>query len=99
MVLRSGDEEGMLMQNVPWALQLVSDRLPVSPPLYARVELDPLTQLARYTDVAGQVVEMGKHGTSKTKGTASMSGGSGGGDGQAPQPQVQDDVTTDYEAD
>ncbi|MEU5980649.1 putative ATP-grasp-modified RiPP [Streptomyces sp. NPDC047315] len=62
------------MQNVPWALRLVTDRLPVSPPPYAHVELDPLTQLARYTDATGQVVEMGKHGTSKTKGTASKSG-------------------------
>ncbi|MET8831935.1 putative ATP-grasp-modified RiPP [Streptomyces sp. NPDC004610] len=87
------------MQNVPWGLRLVTDRLPVAPPPYAGVELDPLTQLARYTDEAGQVVEMGKHGTSKTKGTASMSGGSGGGDGEKPKPQVQDDVTTDYESD
>lgn len=39
---------------------------------------------------------MGKHGTSKTTGTASMSGG---GDGQNPQPQTQDDHTTDYESD
>lgn len=87
------------MLDAPWGLRLVTDRLPVSPPPYARVELDPVTQLARYTDANGAVVEMGKHGTSKTKGTASMSGGSGGGDGQAPKPQVQDDVTTDFESD
>ncbi|MQS39808.1 putative ATP-grasp-modified RiPP [Streptomyces katsurahamanus] len=87
------------MRGVPWGLGLVRDRLPVSPPAYARVELDPVTQLARYRDADGQVVEMGKHGTNKTKGTASMSGGSGGGDGEAPKPQVQDDVTTDYESD
>ncbi|MFE4666672.1 putative ATP-grasp-modified RiPP [Streptomyces sp. NPDC056716] len=87
------------MQNVPWGLRLVTDRLPVSAPPYARVELDPLTQLARYTDTAGQVVELGKHGTSRTKGTTSKSGGSGGTDGQAPKPQVEDDVTTDYDAD
>ncbi|WP_121708854.1 putative ATP-grasp-modified RiPP, partial [Streptomyces sp. E5N91] len=49
-----------------------------------------------YTDAVGRVVEMGKHGTSRTSGTASVSGG---GDGQQPQPQSQDDTTTDYESD
>ncbi|OON72133.1 putative ATP-grasp-modified RiPP [Streptomyces tsukubensis] len=75
---------------------LVTDRLYVGPPTYAAVVLDGATQTARYTDAAGQTVEMGKHGTSKTTGTASMSGG---GDGQGPQPQTQDDHTTDYESD
>ncbi|UXY32717.1 putative ATP-grasp-modified RiPP [Streptomyces sp. HUAS TT20] len=77
-------------------MRLVTDRLPIGPPSYAAVAIDPLSQTARYTDAAGQVVEMGKHGTSKTTGTASMSGG---GDGQNPQPQTQDDNTTDYESD
>ncbi|WP_331739517.1 putative ATP-grasp-modified RiPP (plasmid) [Streptomyces sp. NBC_00015] len=86
----------MLAPEAPWALGLVTDRLPVGPPSYAAVELDAATQTARYTDAAGKVVEMGKHGTSKTTGTASMSGG---GDGQNPQPQTQDDNTTDYESD
>ncbi|MEK8171384.1 putative ATP-grasp-modified RiPP [Streptomyces sp. M19] len=77
-------------------MRLVTDRLPVDPPSYTTVTLDASTQTARYTDIADQVIEMGKHGTSKTTGTASMSGG---GDGQAPQPQTQDDHTTDYESD
>ncbi|MEU4652488.1 putative ATP-grasp-modified RiPP [Streptomyces sp. NPDC023723] len=85
-----------LVPQVPWAMRLVTDRLPVGPPSYVAVELDMATQTARYTDAAGQVVEMGKHGTSRTTGTASMSGG---GDGQNPQPQTQDDNTTDYESD
>ncbi|MEV5205739.1 putative ATP-grasp-modified RiPP [Streptomyces sp. NPDC053720] len=85
-----------LAPEAPWAMRLVSDRLPVGPPTYAAVTLDALSQTARYTDTAGQVVEMGKHGTSKTTGTASVSGG---GDGQGPQPQTQDDNTTDYESD
>ncbi|WP_432133286.1 putative ATP-grasp-modified RiPP [Streptomyces sp. bgisy154] len=85
-----------LASQAPWAMRLVTDRLPVGPPSYAAVTLDAETQTARYTDAAGQVVEMGKHGTSKTTGTASMSGG---GDGQNPQPQTQDDNTTDYESD
>ncbi|MFI8907828.1 putative ATP-grasp-modified RiPP [Streptomyces albidoflavus] len=77
-------------------MKLITDRLPVSPPSYATVTLDASTQTAVYTDSLGRVVEMGKHGTSRTTGTASMSGG---GDGQAPQPQTQDDHTTDYESD
>ncbi|MDQ0775460.1 putative ATP-grasp target RiPP [Streptomyces aurantiacus] len=85
-----------LATAAPWAMRLVTDRLPVGPPSYAEVTLDPATQTARYTDTAGRPVEMGKHGTSKTTGTASMSGG---GDGQNPQPQTQDDNTTDYESD
>ncbi|MFJ8098659.1 putative ATP-grasp-modified RiPP [Streptomyces griseofuscus] len=85
-----------LALQAPWAMRLVTDRLPVGPPSYAAVTLDAATQTAVYTDAAGQVVEMGKHGTNKTTGTASMSGG---GDGQKPQPQTQDDNTTDYESD
>lgn len=85
-----------LETRAPWALGLVTDRLPIAPPAWARVELDPATQTARYTDPAGQPVQMGGHGTSKTTGTASMSGGS---DGKNPQPQTQDDNTTDYESD
>ncbi|MFF0594236.1 putative ATP-grasp-modified RiPP [Streptomyces antibioticus] len=85
-----------LVPEAPWAMRLVTDRLPVGPPQYALVTLDEATQTAHYTDAAGRTVEMGKHGTSKTKGTASVSGG---GDGQSPQPQTQDDNTTDYESD
>jgi putative ATP-grasp target RiPP len=85
-----------LAPEAPWAMRLVTDRLPVGPPPYAAVTLDEATQTARYTDALGQVVEMGKHGTNKTKATASVSGG---GDGQNPQPQSQDDNTTDYESD
>ena len=85
-----------LAPEAPWAMRLVTDRLPVGPPSYAAVTLDPSSQTARYTDTVCRPVEMGKHGTSKTTGTASMSGG---GDGQNPQPQTQDDNTTDYESD
>ncbi|WP_443079255.1 putative ATP-grasp-modified RiPP [Streptomyces sp. NBC_01498] len=77
-------------------MRLITDRLPVGLPSYATVTLDPVTQTARYTDTAGQVIEMGKHGTSRTTGTVSMSGG---GDGQGPQSQTQDDHTTDYQSD
>ncbi|MEV8547953.1 putative ATP-grasp-modified RiPP [Streptomyces sp. NPDC051572] len=85
-----------LAPEAPWAMRLTTDRLPIGPPSYAAVTLDASSQTARYTDTTGQVVEMGKHGTNKTTGTASMSGG---GDGNNPQPQTQDDNTTDYESD
>ncbi|MEU2726351.1 putative ATP-grasp-modified RiPP [Streptomyces griseoviridis] len=85
-----------LAPQAPWAMRLITDRLPVGPPSYVAVELDAVTQTARYTDAAGHVVEMGRHGTSRTTGTASVSGG---GDGQQPQPQTQDDHTTDYASD
>ncbi|MFG2170583.1 putative ATP-grasp-modified RiPP [Streptomyces niveus] len=82
--------------QAPWAMRLVTDRLPVGPLSYATVTLDSVTQTARYTDALGQAVEMGRHGTSKTKGTASRSGG---GDGQSPPAESQDDNITDYESD
>ncbi|MFV2174274.1 putative ATP-grasp-modified RiPP [Actinomadura sp. LOL_016] len=82
--------------GAPWGWTRMTDRLPVTLPGWHSVELDPRTQTARYLDSDGQVVEAGKHGTSKTKGTASMSGG---GDGAKPAPQRQDDTTTDYDSD
>lgn len=85
-----------LAPSAPRAMRLVTDRLPAGEPSHATVSLDAVTQTARYTDSSGRLVEMGKHGTSKTSGTASVSGG---GDGQNPQPQPQDDNTTDYESD
>jgi putative ATP-grasp target RiPP len=75
-------------------MRLVTDRQPVGDQPYAAVTLDPATQTARYFDPAGQPMEMGKHGTSRR--AASFSGG---GDGQNPQPQSQDDNTTDFESD
>ncbi|MGV9271838.1 putative ATP-grasp-modified RiPP [Streptomyces griseosporeus] len=87
---------GTATAHMPWAWRLVTDRLPIGAPPYVAVSLDPTTQTACYTDAAGQVVQMGKHGTSRTTGTASVSGG---GDGEMPQPQTQDDVTTDFESD
>jgi putative ATP-grasp target RiPP len=84
------------MTIIPWGLTRVTDRLPATDPVYTPQALDPRTQVAVYLDDNGQVIEMGAHGTNKTKGTASMSGG---GDGEKPSPQKQDDTTTDYESD
>ena len=83
-------------QGVPWGWGRMTGRLPTTPPPYTNLVLDPRTQTGRYLDQHGQVIEMGKHGTNRTKGTASMSGG---GDGNQPQPQMHDDHTTDYESD
>lgn len=82
--------------RMPWGLGLATDRLPASAPGYAHVALDPTTQIARYFDASGLEMDMGAHGTSKTKGTASVSGG---GDGSAPAAQKQDDNYTDYTQD
>ncbi|WP_405978728.1 putative ATP-grasp-modified RiPP [Streptomyces sp. NBC_00158] len=80
----------------PWAMRLVTDRLPIGSPAYATVTLDPSTQTARYTDATGQRVGMGQHGTNQTNPTTSQSGGS---DGNAPQPQTADDSNPDYSTD
>ncbi|GAA1274362.1 putative ATP-grasp-modified RiPP [Sphaerisporangium rubeum] len=82
--------------GAPWGTRLVTDRLAVDPAWYARVTLDPSTQTARYFDHGGRPIEMGEHGTNRSRNTASMSGG---GDGNTPQPQTTDDNTTDYESD
>ncbi|CAK7284275.1 putative ATP-grasp-modified RiPP [Streptomyces misionensis] len=95
-VLLVAKEPAAAPGGAPWAMRLVTDRLPVGPAPYVSVVLDPGSQTACYTDADGRLVEMGRHGTSRTTGTASVSGG---GDGQGPQPQTQDDHTTDYESD
>jgi putative ATP-grasp target RiPP len=61
---------------------------------YARLELDPVTQVTRYLDKSGNVLEMGKHGTNAAQGTSNPTGG---GDGGGPNPPEPDDVNvTDY---
>ncbi len=56
--LRIVDREGTPMTTLapetPWVLRLVTDRLPVGPPPYATVTLDPVTRTARYADSAGR---------------------------------------------
>jgi putative ATP-grasp target RiPP len=84
------------MAQLPWALSLISDRLPESALPYVAVTLDPDSQTAIYTDQAGRLVPMAKHGTNKSSTTASQSGGS---DGTNPQPQRTDDSTVDYSSD
>jgi putative ATP-grasp target RiPP len=49
----------------PWALGRMRPYPPVKPEPWASVELDPATQLAVYRDQHGQLIEMGRHGTSR----------------------------------
>lgn len=59
---------------------------------YARVELDPTTQVTRYLDLDGQVIKAAKHGTNKSQNSSNPTGG---GDGKNPEPP--DDINvTDY---
>lgn len=61
---------------------------------YARLELDPVTQITRYLDERGHPVEMGKHGTNKQQDTSNPTGG---GDGAGKKPPEPDDVNViDY---
>ncbi len=77
-------------------MQLATDRLPHGLPSYEAVTLDPDTQTAVYRDSLSSIIEAGKHGTNRTVGTATMSGG---GDGQEGQRESQDDNATDYDDD
>ncbi|MCZ4603332.1 putative ATP-grasp-modified RiPP [Streptomyces sp. Lzd4kr] len=67
---------------IPWGVQRMAP-YPVTAPAYARAELDPETQTARYFDATGQVVEMPGHGTSTGTNPATNTGnpsdGNGGG--------------------
>ncbi|MEU3749113.1 MULTISPECIES: putative ATP-grasp-modified RiPP [Streptomyces] len=72
----------------PWGVQRMAP-YPAMAPAYARAEIDPGTQTARYFDAAGQVMEMPGHGTSTGTNPAtntgnpsdgSSGGGTGGGD-------------------
>lgn len=80
---------------VPWAVRLMTPYPTAEPVDYAGVELDAALQVGRYYDTAGNVVEMGKHGTNKPVAGTTYSGG---GDGQGPtsSPQEADDVTTKF---
>ncbi|QVQ50106.1 putative ATP-grasp-modified RiPP [Spiractinospora alimapuensis] len=81
----------------PWGMRLASERLFLPSSSFASVDLDGDSQIAVYRDGSGAIIEMGKHGTNRSRATNSMS--SGGGDGQEEQIQVQDDSVTDYESD
>ncbi|MCQ8829098.1 putative ATP-grasp-modified RiPP [Streptomyces malaysiensis] len=74
--------------RAPWGLQRMAP-YPEFTPGYARTELDPATQTARYFDGSGQPVMMPGHGTSTgtnpptntgNPSDGSSGGGSGGGD-------------------
>lgn len=73
---------------VPWGVRRMAP-YPTMAPTYARAEIDPATQTARYFDADGQIIEMPGHGTSTGTNPAtntgnpsdgSTPGGNGGGD-------------------
>ncbi|MFH9964906.1 putative ATP-grasp-modified RiPP [Streptomyces mirabilis] len=72
--------------RVPWGVRRMAP-YPAFAPGYARTELDPATQTARYFDAAGQPVMMPGHGTSTgtnpptNTGNPSDGAGPGGGGG------------------
>jgi putative ATP-grasp target RiPP len=52
--------------TAPWALSRVSELEDAGPAPYARIEIDPATQTARYFDQTGVSIdplEAGKHGS------------------------------------
>ncbi|RSS43222.1 putative ATP-grasp-modified RiPP [Streptomyces sp. WAC08241] len=72
----------------PWGVRRMVP-YPATTPAWARAEIDPDTQTARYFDGTGRVMEMPKHGTSTGTNPAtntgnpsdgSSGGGTGGGD-------------------
>ncbi|GGN91836.1 hypothetical protein GCM10011579_089080 [Streptomyces albiflavescens] len=71
---------------VPWGVRRMAP-YPAFDPGYARTELDPATQTARYFDAVGQPVMMPGHGTSTgtnpptNTGNPSDGAGPGGGGG------------------
>ena len=72
----------------PWGLGRMAP-YPTMAPAYARAELDPATQTARFYDDAGQVLEMGKLGTSP--GTSPTTGTSPDGDPSSPDSDTGSD--------
>lgn len=85
-----------LSEVLPWGMTKVTGRLPLTPPVYERAEIDPVSQTTRYYDEGAVLVDFGRHGTNVSSSTTSVSGG---GDGSKPQPQTADDSNTDYSSD
>ncbi|MER6712547.1 putative ATP-grasp-modified RiPP [Streptomyces sp. NPDC006386] len=72
----------------PWGLGRMAP-YPTMAPEHTHAELHPVTQTARFYDRAGQVIEMGKHGTST--GTSPATGTSPDGDGTSPDTDTGSD--------
>lgn len=60
---------GTASGTVPWGVRRLAPYPTVTQLPYTTVTVDPATQLGVARDSTGQVVEMGKHGTSKAKET------------------------------
>ncbi|GGK73817.1 hypothetical protein Sme01_33100 [Sphaerisporangium melleum] len=82
----------------PWGLSRSTERLPAAPAPYETFSFDPATQLTRFYDARGVIVDMGKEGSSRTFVTVTVSRG-GGGDGSSGASQVADDSNNDTASD
>lgn len=76
-----------LTTAVPWGVRRMRP-YPALPGVYARVEIDAETQMGRYLDHTGAVVEMPGHGT--TSGTNPPTGTTGRNDGEVGSPTDRD---------
>ncbi|MBG0818605.1 putative ATP-grasp-modified RiPP [Planomonospora sp. ID82291] len=74
-----------------WGLAQATEPLPKDGPLYATAVLDPATQLARFYDAAGAIVDMGD----KKKAVTVTKSKGGGGDGSGKSNPVADDSNSD----
>ncbi|MFD9939478.1 putative ATP-grasp-modified RiPP [Nonomuraea sp. NPDC059023] len=80
----------------PWGLSRATQRLEVARLPYVMVRVDPDTQIARFYDEQGTIVEMASKGTNRSylSGTLSRPG-----DGSKNAPDVPDDSQNDSETD
>lgn len=76
------------LSHRPWGATRMTPVTGDGRPSYARIELNPDTQVARYFDAAGRLIQAGKHGTNKPQTVSQPTGGSKDGE----DPSNPDDV-------
>lgn len=81
---------------MPWGLGRATKHRVQAPLPYARTELDPVSQLTRFYDVQGVLVDMSREGTSRAYLTVTMSRPE---DGSQNAPQGGDDTKNDEDSD
>lgn len=78
-----------ILTATPWGVRRMAP-YPSPAPSYARAVLDPATQITRYFDADGNVMEMGGHGTST--GTNPSTGTSPDGNGSTQDSDTGNDT-------
>ncbi|MEV7005539.1 putative ATP-grasp-modified RiPP [Streptosporangium sp. NPDC051022] len=81
---------------MPWGLKRATKHLTQIPQPYATTELDPVSQLTRFYDAQGTLVDMSREGTSRAYLTVTMSRPE---DGSQNAPQGGDDTRNDEGSD